>query len=404
MSELEDILVSGEFAAFRDAYAPEVRSAGPAEVRRTVRRRRRRAVITTAAVVALAVAIPVGANAALHGRPSPAPAESAEPTPSESSPSPTPSDTPSPAPSTTSPTPAAPNGRISRAQLLAARVDLPAWPSYVPESCTVKDVRLDPGPGIIEDPVPVLFGDLRYGDLDGDGAVETVGLIACRFAEASAKQVVAFDRDERGRIVTLGQVVGVREGMEDITDFSVAADGTVRAHVADIQPCCSTPQWWPQRQWRTYAWTGDRFSQTAGPTKFGTDPRLTDLTLTAGDLVLGRADASGKRPGSVTVTVTNKGPVDVPGVGFAEQFTIGEPAGGDLSRCRTAPADAGDACVLDGLKAGQSRTYTFRFLVDPAGPPGGGQRSLRVIHFDAQGRYWQDRNLRDNFVNLHVVG
>jgi hypothetical protein len=174
--------------------------------------------------------------------------------------------------------------------------------------------------------------------------------------------------------------------------------------VADIQPCCSTPKWWPQRQWRTYAWTGTRFSQTAGPTKFGTDPRLTDLTLTAGDLVVGPADASGKRPGSVTVTVTNKGPVDVPGVGFAEYFTIGEPAGGDLSRCRMTPTDGGDACVLGGLQAGKSRTYTFRFLVDPAEPSGGGQRSLRVIYFDAQGRHWSDLNLRDNFVKLTIVG
>ncbi|MFE9688594.1 hypothetical protein [Micromonospora sp. NPDC005806] len=403
MTEFEDILVSGEFAAFREAHAPDVRPAGPAEVRRTVRRRRRRAVIATAAVVALAVALPVAANAALQNRRAPAPAESVKPTPSERTPSPTPSATPSPTPSTVGPTAAAPNGRISRAQLLAARLDLPSWPSYTPESCTVNDVRLDPGPGIIEQPVPVLLGDPRYGDLDGDGALETVALIGCLYAEATAKQVVAFDRDESGRIITMGQVVGVSEGMEDITDFSVSADGKIRAHVADIQPCCSTPAWFPQRQWRTYTWTDTRFSQTAGPTKFRTDPRLTDLKLTAGDLVLGPADASGKRPGSVTVTVTNKGPVDVPGLGFDNFFTIGEPAGGDLSHCKMKPSDATEACVLDGLRAGASRTYTFRFQVDPEAPPGG-QRSLLVIHFDAQGRYWRDLAPQNNSVVLKVTG
>ncbi|MER7439570.1 hypothetical protein [Micromonospora avicenniae] len=400
MPEYEDVLVSGEFSAFREAYAPAVQPAGPTEVRRTVRRRRQRAAVLTAAVAVLAVTIPVAANAVL-GRgsaPSPGPAQTGEPTPSSSTGPPTPT------PSSVSPTASAPDGRISRSQLLAARLDLPAWPEYLhaPPRCGTEDVRLRPGPNV--ESVPTLLGDPGHGDLDGDGAAETVALLGCRAnGENLGKQVVAFDRDDAGRIVTMGRVVGVREGMDDITDLSVRDDGKVRVHVADAQPCCGLPSWWPQRQWRTYAWTGDRFDQTTGPTTFGVDPRLTDLTLTAGDLVLGSPDAQGRRTGTVTVTVVNRGRVDVPRLGFDTLTSIGEPHGADLDRCRMADAGHVTACLLDPLPAGGRKTYTFRFLVDP--PNGNDERpAVQVVHFDAQDRYWNDLKRSDNSVNLHTVG
>ncbi|MEV0001044.1 hypothetical protein AB0H28_02000 [Micromonospora sp. NPDC050980] len=400
MTEHEEILVSGEFAAFREAYAPAVHPTGTTAVRDTVRRRRRRTAVFTAAAVVLAVAVPVGANAALHRRtdPRPGPAQTATPSPSETAASPTP---PPPTPSTADPTPAAPDGRIARSQLLAARLDLPAWYDNAPKTCVRDDVRLRSASET--DSVPRLLADPRYGDLDDDGATETVALVACRYGEASGKQVVAFDRDETGRIVTMGQVVATQEGMDDITDFSVQGDGKIRAYVADIQPCCSTPEWSPQRQWRTYAWTGERFTQTAGPTRFGTDPRLTDLSLTAGDLVVGPADAKGIRTATVTVTVTNKGPVDVPLLGFSDFGTIGEPTGGDLSRCRTVRSDGTYVCALDALPAGERKAYTFAFRYEP--PDLAGMRpSLQVIHYDQQERWWNDLKVKDNEVELHTVG
>ena len=173
--------------------------------------------------------------------------------------------------------------------------------------------------------------------------------------------------------------------------------------MADIQPCCGTPQWSPQRQWRTYAWTGSRFNQTAGPTKFGTDPRLTDLTLSASDLVLGPADTNGRRTGSVTVTVTNKGPVDVPRLGFGDFFTIGEPAGGDLARCRTVSLSGSDACLLDDLPVGKRRTYTFRFLVDLR-PERVGSRACWSSTSTPRGGYWNDLKPKDNHVAPRRVG
>ncbi|MFI7603922.1 hypothetical protein ACIBTV_02215 [Micromonospora sp. NPDC049366] len=396
MSDPQEILVDGELNAFREAYVPTVRPPGTGEVRRTVRRRRRTAVVA-AAVAVLAVAIPVGANAALDGRPTPpGPAQTGDPTPSAPTPPPTPSA--SATPSATPATPAAPDGRITRARLLAARVDLPAWQTGVPGTCTTRDVRLrEPQ----REYLPEVRGDLRYGDLDDDGATETVALVACRYGEASAKQVVAFDRDRDGRIVTLGRVIGTREDMDDITAFSVEAGGVVRVQVADIQPCCGTPAWSPQRQWRTYKWTGERFDQTSGPTRFGADPRLTDLTLSAGDLRLSPTDESGQRIAFVTVTVVNKGPVDVPRLGFARFDTIGEPTGGTLTRCRAVDGDGSGACLLDPLAAGGRKTYTFEFRYGPE------VRTIRpqlqVIHFDAQDRYWADRKRQDNTVELNVV-
>ncbi|MFD2765588.1 hypothetical protein [Micromonospora eburnea] len=411
MTERDKILVSDEFAAFREAYAPAVLPAGPGTVRRTVRRRRRRAAVVTAAVVALAVAIPVVANAALVGRsgPSPAPADTGGPTPSVTAPSPTPSPTPSlspttPPPSTASATPAAPDGRISRKALLAARVDLAAWSlfktGYAPKTCVSQGVRLDPGPGTIPESVPVLLGDPKYGDLDGDGAVETVALIGCRFGEPTAKQLVAFDRDTAGRIVTLGWIVGTRPGLENITAFTVEPDGRVRAKVADSQPCCGAPGYWAQQQWQTYSWDGGYFTLTGGRADFGPDPRLTDLAVTPGALVLDPPDESGMRPGTLSVTVRNKGPVDVPELGFAYVNTIGTPAGGDLADCKMESRTSWHACLLGSLPAGRTRTYTFRFLVDPASL--GDPKDVKVLHFDSAGRQWNDLDDGDNAVMLQV--
>ncbi|MBU8857182.1 MULTISPECIES: hypothetical protein [unclassified Micromonospora] len=396
MTEPDDILVGGEFAEFRAAYTPVVHPAGTAAVRRTVRRRRRRTAVVTAAAVVLAVVIPVGANAALHRRPGPppAPAQTVTPTPSEST-SPPPS---TPPPSTAASTPGVPDGRITRSQLLAARLDLVSWPD-APKTCVSDNVRLRSGPQ--DDSVPTLLAGPEYVDLDGDGATETVVLVACRYGEASGKQVLALDRDDDGRIITMGRVVGTREGMGDITEFSVRDGGQIRAHVADIQPCCGTPEWTPQRQWRTYSWDGDRFRQVDGPTKFGTDPRLTDLTMTARDVVAGPPDKKGIRKVTVTVTVVNRGPVSVRMLGFTGWYGYTIPTDSGLDRCRNVRLDGDIACVLDTLSAGASRTYTFTFdhPVTADEPP-----TLRVIHIDSQQRYWNDLNGKDNEVELTSVG
>ncbi|MEU1591134.1 hypothetical protein [Micromonospora sp. NPDC005710] len=389
------------FAAYRAETVSTIAGPGPDQARRTLRRRRQaRAVAVAVTAIVLAVA-PIVANAALRDDgPVPVPAQTGEPTtPPPSAPAPTPSVPLTPS-TTTSTSPAAPDGRISRAQLLAARVDVPTWPSYA-QGCATSGVRLRP-PASNQDVGTLADLDLGYTDLDGDGATETVALVTCRFGEASAKQLVAFDRDGKGRIVTMGQVVVTREGLDDITDAAVTEDGKVRAQVADIQPCCSMRSYWAQKQWRTYRWTGQGFTQSDGPKSFGQDPRLTDLVLTGGDLVLGPAEADGKRPGTLTVTVTNRGPVNVAKIGFGELSFVGTLTKADSSICVPwrESDESGADCRTAGLRSGERRTYTFHLIVDPTDLD---QPRVRVVHFDDQDRHWQDLTHGDNFVDVRVV-
>ncbi|MEV4119096.1 hypothetical protein [Micromonospora sp. NPDC049645] len=389
------------FAAYRAETVAHLSGPGPDQARRTLRRRRRtRAVVVAVTAIVLAV-LPIVANAALRGDGSvPTPAQTGEPTtPPPSVPAPTPSTPLTPSAATPS-SPAAPDGRISRAQLLAARVTLPAWPSYA-QRCDTSDVRLQPWSRAQNGP---LLADLELGytDLDDDGATETVALVTCAAGEGSVKQLVAFDRDERGRIVTMARVVGFAKGLDDITDAVVTEDGKVRAQVVDIQPCCSMPSYWAQQQWRTYRWTGDGFTQVEGPRSFGRDPRLTDLVLSGGDLVLGPSGVDGTRPGTLTLTVTNKGPVDVAHIGFAQLSFVGTLSAADSATCVAwrEGDESGANCRTAGLKSGKSRTYTFHLRVDPTEL---NQPSVRVVHFDDQDRHWRDLTYGDNRVDVRVV-
>lgn len=393
------------FAAYRNDVTTRVAGPGPDQARRTLRRRRRTVMVAAAAAAVVLVAAPVVANATLNGeRPRPVPGQSIDPTaPPTSAPSPTPSATGSPsATATATAGPDAPDGRISRAQLLAARVDLPAWPSLVPNTCTTSDVRL--GAARTPDAVPVLLdAELGHGDVDGDGATETVALVACRYAEASAKQVVAFDRDSDGRIVAVGRVVRTNDGFDDILGMRISSAGSVEVRVADIQPCCGTPTYLVREQTRTYRWNGERFTQTDGPTAWGKDPRLTDLKV-AVKVTLGPARADTRRPLTMTFTVTNAGPRDADQVAF-HNLEFDDHSGGDWSKCDTSDG-AGrtiPSCRLPGPRADETRTYTFVSLVSDGTS---GERpppwTTEVEHWDAQDRWWPDLARQDNLVRMEI--
>jgi hypothetical protein len=142
-----------------------------------------------------------------------------------------------------------------------------------------------------------------YGDLDGDGAQETIALVSCS-AAASGGQLLAFDRDAAGKIVTMGTVVAMTGDIRDIDDSAVRVldDATIEVSVGDYQNCCGadTPVIW---QTRGYAWDGQAFHQVSGATSFPTNPTVTETSLATGVLVLGPA-VDGLRHGTVDVTIT----------------------------------------------------------------------------------------------------
>ncbi|MEU4338882.1 hypothetical protein AB0F59_30245 [Micromonospora lupini] len=401
MSDLEPRLRE-RFTAYRVDVTTRAVGPGPDQARRTLRRRRQTRAVAVAATAVVLVLAPVVANAAMKGdRTPPVPAVSVEPTaPATPDATPTPASTPSGPASPTGSATQAPDGQISRAQLLAARVDLPTWPQTVPSTCTTSNVRLatDASKAI----VPLLTDlPVDHADLDGDGTQETVAVVACRYGEALAKQVVAFDRDDDGRIVPLGRVVRTTDGVEDILGVTLTAAGSVDVRVADLQPCCETPTYWPQEQTRTYRFKGGRFVQTGGPTKFGKDPRLTDLRLSMTHELV---NVTGGRELTIVFTVTNAGSVDAAQIQF-RGLDVGAPTTGDWSRCDPAAAAADDhrTCLVPGVPAGESRRYTFVQRVPSSSGPDATTRYFFVTHYDAQDRQWRDRNEKDNKVQLPGV-
>jgi hypothetical protein len=99
---------------------------------------------------------------------------------------------------------------------------------------------------------------------------EAIQLISCS-PQGSDYQVLAFDQDASGRVVTLGQVVASagsqgREGVDIMTIWGIATgdNGRVRVDVGEYRPCCAAAQA-SQHQWRAYGWNGRTFTQTADP-------------------------------------------------------------------------------------------------------------------------------------------
>ncbi|MFB9237517.1 hypothetical protein ACFFWC_18490 [Plantactinospora siamensis] len=402
--------LDAEFEAFRAAVLPCVAPAGPDAVRRTVRRRRR-TVMAVAAATGLALVVgPVAAYAALDHKAAPTPAGTATPAPTATTGSPTPSAGPTSGSPSAAPTsePPAPDGRIGRAQLLRTRLDLPPWPARAAyANCATRHVRVIAGQSIGR----IELMDLLYADVDADGAQETVVTVGCRPGEAAYQQVVALDRDSDGNVVTLGQVARTETldpAPNEIAWITAVADngpGSLRVQVADLQPCCSTPEYWARKQWRTYGWTGHGFRQTAGPTGWGPDTRLTDLVVTAGPLAYGPPDTDGKRHGSLAITVTNKGPLDADYVVLdlsSESATAdwGKPDGGAWSACGTLPKiiDHVPTCVLPKLAAGEQRSYTFPVTYQDPPPAGGLKVRVMAERFDSSARLWKDLNPADSDV------
>lgn len=348
----DDTFLNSHFAAYRDELIADVTPAGTDAVRMTVRRRRRVAVTAGTALAIALIAGPVAGYTALSRGPAPPPpGTTPAPTPSAST-----SPSASPSPSASATTPAGPDGRITKADLLKAKLTLPAWQSDAPSGCVTKDVRLDTEartgrPGLMS---------LTYGDADGDGTQETIAILGCRPGEAAMQQVVVFDRDAAGKIYTLGQVVRTGIGFDWIITLKIDKPGSVQVQIGDIQPCCDTPASAARKQWRTYTWNGDKFRQSGGPTVFPDKP-LTDLRVTATDVVFG---ADGKA--SIKVTVRNAGPVDAENVFVWLEMGDSDVDldGAGWSACKESSLNKEHPpitleCLVGPMRAGETKTLTL---------------------------------------------
>ncbi|WP_433535807.1 hypothetical protein ACQPZK_28240 [Micromonospora sp. CA-249363] len=398
MSEQEILDLAEEFAHYRRTVLEEVEVPGPAAVRRTASRRgRRRLATTTATVLALFGGAAVG-YATMNGpdrEPGPV-----DPTPTPSArPSATATAATTASPSATasnggaSPTGAAPDGRISRAQLLAATVSLPAW--NTPAECPTGRVRLGAEPA--RDDVNELV-EVDHGDLDGDGATETVALVRCVFGTRGPFQVVAFDRDAAGRVVTLGRVTGTASPTPGwVTDLDVRDDGEIRVEVLDVAPGGGWPEKNSQRQWRGYRWAGDAFEQVSGPTSFGPNPRSTDLSVTATDVVL-TAATDGSRSGAVTVRIRNEADRTAPEVILTMELPKAlRPVGDGWTGCDIETGSTVQvSCRLSAVRGHSEVRRTLELGVATGASLPSGQAALRIWPADPDRDPWLDNDDSDN--------
>lgn len=172
------------------------------------------------------------------------------------------------------PSPAA-HGLIPMSVLRDATIHVPAWPADAVVTGASGWLRFTDGRYQPAEGAPVRILESAYGDVDRDGAPETVVSVhAGDFPgcdDAGSRQMLALDRDASGTIVTLGRVAATTGQVKRIGDFSVTETGNVRVRVADALACRdeTIPRW----QTRWYAWHGAGFVQVAGPSRFPPGPR-----------------------------------------------------------------------------------------------------------------------------------
>jgi hypothetical protein len=298
VADFDNDPLTGVFAGFRDEVAPLVRSAGTARVRERVRARRRHHAIALVVLAALVIAIPAAAYAAIGGHRQPAPATTVQQRPG--------------------------TGRISAGDLGRATLDVPKWaPDAVFTGCPSGSLKFVNGSHAIRATQSIHLEQVVYADVDGNGSDETVARFAC-VDEESTYQVVAFDRDSAGRIVTLGQVVRQTGPIKAICDLRAGNGGTIEVEVGDYPAalrCYPGKAPLMKTQWRTYAWTGAQFAQSAGPTSF-------PAVVTSNDLLLysdGKVTFNGDE-GVLDLSVHNAGKSSAP---FQVVFRM--PVGAELT-------------------------------------------------------------------------
>ncbi|MEV7227463.1 hypothetical protein AB0M79_10645 [Polymorphospora sp. NPDC051019] len=227
-------------------------------------------------------------------------------------------------------------------------------------------------------------------------------MLRCNLGEPGPAQVVAFDRNASGVIVTLGRVVGTGErGVQNMFAIDPQRNGSIRVQVGDHGGCCNYPEDWIQRQWRTYSFGNGQFRQTGGPTSFGPHPQSADLRISVTDVtVVDGSDPTTQRA-TVKVTIRNTGPRDVDEV-HLNLYTVGgsmlDATGTGWSSCtgRDGRGAKDPTCVFGPLRAGQQRTMVLGigYLKQSVGDTA--MATVRRVD------HAPDRNENDNFTRFSL--
>jgi hypothetical protein len=186
-----------------------------------------------------------------------------------------------------------------------------------------------------------------------------------------------------------------RGGIRFVHAVEPTGDGQIRVDVGDYAPCCGMPADLPQHQWRAYGWTGQRFTQTAGPTAFGPNPKTTDLSVSGSDVAL-TAQGDSTWRGQVTVRLTNRGPkVLNAGVWIDTPDGI-TPAGPLPAGC--SPVGSHTECRFDAVAVDATRTVTIDLAstVAPAGV-------VRISAIYTDPTEYPDRTPDDNTRELRIT-
>lgn len=248
-------------------------------------------------------------------------------------------------------------------------IAVPAWAGErAAARCPTGQVRLDAhGSSTVGSGSSVWVAGWTETDVDADGDGDLVAILKCgEGPESPGTEVVAFRRDAQGRPVTIGRIVGTRDGFEQIHSVRWSDSGVLvelSEHYTDSGQE-STPF-----QGRTYRLVDGKPRQVLGPTSFEADPPYAALRVDPGRLTL-RPAAGGRYAGRLRVTVANDGklPVNTPELTLSLRGDWLRPAGSGWENCTrvdyTDPVSFQVFCTLDQLWAGASVTVEFEFTVD----------------------------------------
>ncbi len=278
--ELNDDDLRAIFADYKGTQSPRVRPAGVSQARRRglSRRRRRYGFLSVAAVLGLLA--PLAGFVLASGRGVPIGADLPKPERSD----------------------AVPAGGLTRAQLLASSIQMPAFEGDPAGFCPRGEVGLsDSRIKLYKWPDTGQY--MSYVDSNRDGSTETVLHAQCVDGEkVVAEQILVVEPGQATEVKLVGRVVGTGGEISAVGPLATQPDGTINVTVSGPRTCCDTFYTAAEHQSRAYAWRGQEFTQVGGSIAFGQRPPA-DIVISAPQVHFEGG------LGMLRLTVTNVGPV-----------------------------------------------------------------------------------------------